>query len=399
MQYRFFPLFDTLENHVSINSNVVFTLKKTSSEIADEYEKLFLYLKNYVGSGDTFNTYRREVERFFHWSWTIKKISIFKLTPLDIGDYIKFCRTPPASWCMPKQLKRFILKDGIRCPNSMWKPFITGSSLSDNSLQILLAALGTMYTYCQQEGYLERNPVQLMRQKTRLIRKKHTVRVTRKLTKTQWNLVINTAHKLANQNKKYERHLFLLSAFFLMGVRISELSVTSKHAPLMQHFFKDQHDCVWFSTVGKGYKYREIAVCDAMLDALYRYRNSLGLNRFPNITESTPLFPKIKGHGGLGVRAIRYLVQEIFDYVIAQLQADQLFDDASILKEATVHWLRHTSISLDVEHRPREHVRDDAGHESVVITDRYIDVDRAARHASSQSKQLFYSEDEKKANE
>ena len=42
-----------------------------------------------------------------------------------------------------------------------------------------------------------------------------------------------------------------------------------------------------------------------------------------------------------------------------------------IHNEATVHWLRHTGIFEDVKSRPREHVRDDAGHSSGAITDRY----------------------------
>ena len=40
-----------------------------------------------------------------------------------------------------------------------------------------------------------------------------------------------------------------------------------------------------------------------------------------------------------------------------------------------MHWLRHTGISDDVKQRPREHVRDDAGHSSGAITDKYIDVE------------------------
>jgi len=63
-------------------------------------------------------------------------------------------------------------------------------------------------------------------------------------------------------------------------------------------------------------------------------------------------------------------------------------DEAQDLATATVHWLRHTAISADVEHRPREHVRDDAGHENASITDRYIDTDRAARHESAKHKTL-----------
>jgi hypothetical protein len=61
-------------------------------------------------------------------------------------------------------------------------------------------------------------------------------------------------------------------------------------------------------------------------------------------------------------------------------------DDAQRLRVATVHWLRHTGISEDVKHRPREHVRDDAGHGSSAITDRYIDVEKSERHATARSK-------------
>jgi hypothetical protein len=68
------------------------------------------------------------------------------------------------------------------------------------------------------------------------------------------------------------------------------------------------------------------------------------------------------------------------------LRKEGFTDDADRLGEATVHWLRHTGISEDVKHRPREHVRDDAGHGSSAITDRYIDVERAERHASARNK-------------
>ena len=63
-------------------------------------------------------------------------------------------------------------------------------------------------------------------------------------------------------------------------------------------------------------------------------------------------------------------------------------EEAEQLKSATVHWLRHTGISEDVKFRPREHVRDDAGHGSSAITDKYIDVELRARHASAKNKKI-----------
>ena len=70
------------------------------------------------------------------------------------------------------------------------------------------------------------------------------------------------------------------------------------------------------------------------------------------------------------------------------MKNDGLAEDAEDLKLATVHWLRHTGISEDVKSRPREHVRDDAGHASMATTDRYIDSDLRERHASGKKKSL-----------
>lgn len=68
--------------------------------------------------------------------------------------------------------------------------------------------------------------------------------------------------------------------------------------------------------------------------------------------------------------------------------AEEEDDDADFLMTATVHWLRHTGISDDVKHRPREHVRDDAGHSSSAITDRYIDIELKERNASAKAKKI-----------
>ena len=72
-----------------------------------------------------------------------------------------------------------------------------------------------------------------------------------------------------------------------------------------------------------------------------------------------------------------------------RLNEDGFSEEAESLNEATVHWLRHTGISDDVKIRPREHVRDDAGHSSSAITDRYIDIELRERHASAKRKVIF----------
>lgn len=144
----------------------------------------------------------------------------------------------------------------------------------------------------------------------------------------------------------------------------------------------------WFTTVGKGNKLRDVAVPDELLDALKRYRISLGLPPLPSRDEATPLLLKLKGKQGLGTRQIRNLVQIVFNKAIDKLTQIGKLDEAQDLANATVHWLRHTAISSEVEYRPREHIRDDVGHENAATMDKYIDTDRIARHQSAKHKKL-----------
>ena len=61
-----------------------------SYQISD-YQQCLTFLYSYRGSPDTFNAYRRELERFFHWTWFIKKQSVCDNKRLDIEEFIEFC--------------------------------------------------------------------------------------------------------------------------------------------------------------------------------------------------------------------------------------------------------------------------------------------------------------------
>ncbi|MFP6810404.1 MAG: site-specific integrase, partial [Pseudohongiellaceae bacterium] len=200
--------------------------------------------------------------------------------------------------------------------------------------------------------------------------------------------VMEAAETLAKKEPLvHERTLFIMNALYAMYLRISELVETPRWYPQMGHFQPDQEGNWWFVTVGKGNKEREISVSNAMLEALKRYRLSRGLPPLPSPGESTPLIHKTRGKGGItSTRQIRGIVQKCFDLATDRIRTEGFSDEANRLANATVHWLRHTGISEDVKHRPREHVRDDAGHGSSAITDRYIDVERTERHASGRNK-------------
>lgn len=395
------PLFDSkqfLETSSHINQSAVFSKMDLSHAKA--------FLKSYDGSEATFNAYRREVERLLHWAWLIAKKSIKDLRRADIESYLTFCQNPPLSWIGVKKVPRFLSKAGIRVPNAQWRPFVATVSkaaarkgftpepkhyaLSQNALKEIFAILSSFYQFLIQEEYTEVNPIQHIRQKSKYLRKRQGTAKVRRLTELQWDYVITTAEQLANKAPhKHERTLFIMTILYAMYLRISELAASARWSPKMCDFYRDHEGCWWFTTVGKGNKERQIAVSDAMLKALKRYRQYLGLSALPSTADPYPLLPKIKGKGPISnISHIRKIVQFCFDETICQLKKDNHTEEAEALNEATVHWLRHTGISDDVKHRPREHVRDDAGHGSSAITDKYIDIHLKERHHSAKKKPI-----------
>ena len=141
----------------------------------------------------------------------------------------------------------------------------------------------------------------------------------------------------------------------------------------------------------KANKARQIAVSPAMLKALKHYRTTyLNLTATPLPGEKQPLIGHINNTSlpMTDTRPIRRLIQSCFNQAADQMEAEDDSQEAALLRTATVHWLRHTGISEDVKHRPREHVRDDAGHSSSAITDRYIDIELKERARSARKNKL-----------
>lgn len=396
------PLFDNMK-HLHKNHEHV---RLPDAKFHNDFTYTLSFLKSYTGSEGTFNSYRREAERLLQWTWHIRRKTLQELRRDDIEQYIHFCQNPPHQWISTKKVPRFIEKEGLRQPNPDWRPFVSGIpkfqrksgltptvegfQLSQGAIQEIFAILSTLYNFLIAEEYLVSNPVALIRQKSKFIRKRQQNAPVRRLSRVQWEAVLEAAESLADQAPEmHERTRFMLSLLFGMYLRISELAASDRWIPSMNDFSKDSNGHWWFTTVGKGNKERQIAVSDAVLDSLARWRLFLGMTPLPSPADQSPLLPKIRGNGPMRNTApIRRIIQTCFDLAGSQLRSRGLSEEADNLAVATVHWLRHTGISEDVKIRPREHVRDDAGHSSSATTDRYIDIEKQERYRSAKHKTL-----------
>ncbi|PCI35166.1 MAG: integrase [Thiotrichales bacterium] len=372
-----------------------------------DFQWVLNFLYSYRGSSDTFTAYRRDLERLLQWSWFIREQSVFKHKREDIEAFIEFCAKPYKRWIGLKTVARFKRVEGAKVPNKDWRPFVvqvskkdhksgaepkkTDYKLSQQALKVMFGVMSSFYQYLLQEDLASLNPVALIRQKSKFIRKETTTPTIRRLSNQQWQIVLDLTQERAKEDPQHERTIFILSCLYGMYLRISELVANQRWIPIMEHFVKDHDGHWWFNTVGKGNKARQIAVSDAMLAALKHYRkNYLNLSPYPLPGEKMPLIGHLNNPNNpiTSDRPIRSLVQDCFDAAANAVEANGDVHEAEKLRVATVHWLRHTGISEDVKHRPREHVRDDAGHSSSAITDRYIDVELRERAKSAKRKPI-----------
>ena len=389
-------------NDIALHDDVLATAITAAPR---DYQLICKFIYTYIGSTPTVNAYRRELERLAQWCWFVQQRSVVDLSREEIEDFVRFAIKPPIAWIGRKNVARFVTLDGERQPNPDWRPYVVSVSKSDAqdgktpskklyapsqaSIQAIFSVLSSFYDYLVEEEIIDNNPVKAIRQKSKFLRKDHNRAIVRRISNLQWDYVIETVAQLADVDQSHERTLFIMNCLFAMYLRVSELVWDERSQPVMGDFRRDADGFWWFHVTGKGNKDRTISVSDEMLEALSRYRLVRGLSKLPALGEMSPLIPKNKGHGGLSsTRQIRRIVQSCFDAAFERMKDEGMLEDATELRTATVHWLRHTGISEDVKTRPREHVRDDAGHSTMATTDRYIESDRRERHLSGRKKPL-----------
>ncbi|WP_368195573.1 tyrosine-type recombinase/integrase, partial [Aeromonas sp. R2-2] len=167
-------------------------------------------------------------------------------------------------------------------------------------------------------------------------------------------------------------------------------------------FRRDRKTGVWgyFIPQSKGGKRRTVAVSQALLAALERYRRFLGLSPLPTPDEQTPLFVRHKAaaHGreqgeinaNLGIRQLRDLIMVIIGKGAELAEQAGFVQDAAEMRQLSPHAIRHTGITHDINlhGRPLSHVQADAGHDSIDTTSKYLHTSNSERHESAQQKPL-----------
>jgi len=314
------------------------------------------WLAEFDKSPQTQRSYRKEAERLLLWTLIEKQKPLSSLTRDDLRDYQHFLSDPqPQSrWCGQRKPRQDI----------NWRPF--QGSLSEGSIAHAITIVNALFSYLVEAGYLSGNPLGLMRRKIKQYALNKTKVIERFLEQALWQSVVNYIESLPKitlrEQKEYERIRYLFHLLYLLGPRVSEVAQATMQS------VKQIRGKWWWQVTGKGQKTQLIPINESMLNALIRYRQFYGLSQLPAPEEKLPLFMNLNGTQGVSSNMIYRIVKNIFLDCAETFEKNRP-DFSAKLKQASTHWMRHTSITHQADAGIElRYIKRHARHESVETT-------------------------------
>lgn len=346
-----------------------------------DWDAIKLWLSQYKENTRTFDSYEKEVTRFYVWVLTTRQKPFSAVTFEDWSAYLAFVANPqPADeWVSINRSKR---------GSAQYRPF--AGPLSPSSQRYAQTVLWSLFEWLRSVGYLAGNPIIIKRRR----RQSDTRSISRALSAELWQTVLSTIEQYPRnapvEVRRYAQARWLVSLFYFTGLRTSEACDT-----VMGAFFSlpdPQENCVrhFLRVIGKGDKERSVPVSDALASELSRYRQANKLSAWPSADDDTPLVFSLQSTQRLKplTRQALYLqLKAIFKRAGESLDERSLAG-ARTLKEASTHWLRHTAatemLNSGADLRTVQNV---LGHASLATTGIYSHSERLRSHRDVSARQ------------
>ena len=346
-----------------------------------DIDALKAWLGRFLDTRTTFDSYRKEAERLLLWATIELGKPLSSLTHEDLLVYQRFLGDPQPA-------ERWVMKAGRKWSrfDPEWRPF--AGPLAPTSQRQAIIILNTMFSWLVNAGYLAGNPLSLSRQRQR----KAKPRITRFLDDQLWSEVKITIETMPGETDREREHYFrvrwLFSLLYLCGLRISEVIGNTMGAFFVRRDSEGEERW-WLEITGKGDKTRLVPATAELMVELTRYRRENGLSHFPLPGEPTPLLLPIGGkQRALTRSAVHLIVKETFLRTAMRIRARGAEFErlATLVEDASAHWMRHTAGSDMADTMDLRNVRDNLGHSSISITNNYLHTEDDQRHKETEEK-------------
>ncbi|GMV31046.1 MAG: tyrosine recombinase XerC [Rhodanobacteraceae bacterium] len=319
----------------------------------DDVAAIGLWLAEYVNSPHTFRSYCKEALRLLEWSSRIRGKPVSSLTREDVLAYELFLTLPSTD---------------VRV-------------LSPASQRQAVGILSGLFAYLVNAGYLAANPWVLRRRQSHKRRRT----VERFLDHALWNQVLAAVEawprETTRDRQQAERARFVLRFLYQTALRASEAAAARVSDLVLRR------GRWWLRVLGKGGSEGEVPVSDELLSDFARYREFYGLTKTPQPTDDSPLILGIAGRAdrALTATSVYLIVKESFGRIADALE-NVAPTQALHLRQASTHWLRHTSATHQADAgNDLRHIQRNLRHASIDTTAIYLHAEDDERHRQTTS--------------
>ncbi|HNG48290.1 MAG TPA: tyrosine-type recombinase/integrase [Plasticicumulans sp.] len=346
---------------------------------ATDAEAIAGFLGEFADVPHTQRSYRKEVVRFHLWCRLQRQRDLAGITRADVQAWEGFLAAPPPEWIGPRH---------ARLGSPGWRPF--EGPLTAASRRQAAVILGGFYGYLQRCRYLDYNPFLVMRRRAGA--RTDATAPMRVLSRETLERVLQVLGSRADaagdarRRDEAERRLFTVRFLVNAGLRRAELA-RAHMSDLLQREDGDGRPAQWFLSVcGKGGRLRQVALNEAALQALGRWRSHLQATHGLDAQQGALLVPWKRAGERAAAGVSEAVVYRLVKAALAdagRVLAAEFPADAALLTRASPHWLRHSYATLTANADvPLELVRDQLGHASLDTTLLYRhreDLERARR--------------------
>lgn len=335
---------------------------RTDTELA----RAFLYSN--ALSAHSLKSTKKDLGRFLLWCTQQRKM-LMQLRIEDLIAYKNFLRNP-----QPQE--RWVCATKWPRTDVRWRPF--SGPLSDVSANHAFRVVKALLEFAKDAGYLPRNAGALVKN----IKTRRDARITRYLGPAAIRQVHAVLEAMPQHTvparKAQARDRFLFLVYMTTGARLSEIAQADMGA-----IYTEGDTRWWLDVLGKGNRQRRLPIALPVLDAFRHYRMQYGLAPETVRADGTPLVLATRGTALVRVsdEAVSKALKALFFAAaeLARLEGD--LDCASVLGNASAHWLRHTMLTLHANNDvPLKVLQDTAGHANLSTTALYLHKSDEERH-------------------
>lgn len=304
----------------------------------NDYEAIAAWLREYADAPkSTQRAYKKEIERLLYWCAKYAERPVSGLTREDLQAYEAWLRSPPQE----------DIGQPCRRSDPRWRPL--RGPLKQESVAYAMRILNNMFAWLVNAGYLQGNPLSLMRNRKRTTQSERALE--RYLPTTAWRALADFVRDGAGFDDEFEQRRARIMVFglYYLAARRSELVATR-----MKDFVHKDSGW-WWRVRGKGGKLAEIPVHHALMNEIMEYRRVLALPPAPTSADQSFLLRHKNGkpvHASWLYRVFRDICARCADMI-----EDEMPSESALLRCATPHWLRHTALSHAARRMPIQMVQ------------------------------------------